>query len=550
MHLWPFIPQREFTESLEWLTDVIRCKGGEQRFALRTVPRAGYLFNYLMDQRQFSLGKSYARAMTAEEVLLPLWGELTYLGGVAMGSVSLAFDTRFAHYALGGLIVVWDSEEHWEIREVATLTTGGLTFALPLEKNYVAALVAPLRAVRFAQPFEGSRGASDYLKASARFTTTEGVDLAGAIGTPLNLTNPAGSTGDTSGWTITDGAWIARTGVATPPSGGYHFFPGTSASAKMYQTVQPVSQGVPAATIDAGETSFQVVWEQGTFLGSAPYDEGRINLRFKTSGGTLLGSASSPLYAPTTATESSYAWETLEFSALMPAGTRKVEVELEAVRQQGTNNDGLFANIQTGYRRTYPVHRGHEVMTDRSFLISDIRERFEREAVEEDNTTGQVWIGPQFTYPIQTSSMNWDTLTREDLWNLRVWLHSRRGKWRGFWLPSWNPDLKVTQPIVATDTTITIREMGYPTFEGPRDLMVVTKAGAYHYLQVTGGTDGLLNQEVLALAGEAGVNLAVSDIEMVCFLTFMRFDADRIEIRHRAAKGASVAVPVMEAPVP
>lgn len=383
MHLWPFIPQREFTESLEWLTDVIRCKGGEQRFALRTVPRAGYLFNYVMDQRQFSLGKSYARAMTAEEVLLPLWGELTYLGGVAMGSVSLAFDTRFAHYALGGLIVVWDSEEHWEIREVATLTTGGLTFALPLEKNYVAALVAPLRAVRFAQPFEGSRGASDYLKASARFTTTEGVDLAGTIG-----------------------------------------------------------------------------------------------------------------------------------------------------------------------HLTYPVHRGHEVMTDRSFLISDIRERFEREAVEEDSATGKVWIGPQFTYPIQTSSMNWDTLTREDLWNLRVWLHSRRGKWRGFWLPSWNPDLEVTQPIVATDTTITIREMGYPTFEGPRDLMIVTKAGAHHYLQVTGGADGLLNQEVLALAGEAGVNLAVSDIEMVCFLTFMRFDADRIEIRHRAAKGASVAVPVMEAPVP
>lgn len=550
MHFWPFIPQREFIESLEWLTDVIRCKGGEQRLALRTIPRSGYQFNYVMDQRQFSLGKSYARTMTAEELYLPLWGELTYLGGLAMGATSLVFDTRFAHYAIGGLVVVWDSEEHWEIREVATLTAGGLTFALPLEKNYVAALVAPLRAVRFAQPFDGSRGASDYLKASARFTTTEGVDLAGAIGIPLNLTNPTGATGDTGGWTITSGAWVARTGVATPPSGGYHFFPGASASAKMFQTVQPVSQGVPATTIDAGEASFQVVWEQGGLLGGTPYDEGRINLRFKTSGGVLLGSASSPLYAPTTATEPSYAWETLEFSALLPAGTRSVEVELEAVRQQGTDNDCLFANIQTGCRRVYPLHRGHEVMTDRSFLISDIRERFEREAMEVDNNTGRVWIGPQFTYPIQTSSMNWDTLTKEDLWMLRVWLHSRRGKWRGFWLPSWNPDLEIAQPIVATDTSITIRATGYPTFEGARDLMILTKAGAQHYLQVTGGEPGPSGQEVLALAGTAGVDLAVSDVEMVCFLSFMRFDADRIEIRHRAAKGASVAVPVMEAPVP
>lgn len=380
MHLWPFMPQREFIESLEWKTDVIRCKGAEQRQALRAVPRSGYQFGLVLSPRQLGLAKLLARAAGAQEVLLPLWGELTNVSALSIDDTEILFDTRFAHYALGAPILIWQDEEHWEVRDVAVLTATGVSFAPGLEKSYTSPLVAPLRAVRFAQAMEVSRGAMEYARGQVWFEATEGTDLSGSLG--------------------------------------------------------------------------------------------------------------------------------------------------------------------------YPVYLGHDVVIDRSFLISDISERFERESSEVDNGTGPVWVGPRYTYPIQTSVMAWDVLSREELWNLRLWLHSRRGKWRGFWFPSWNLDLEVAQPLAAADTTLTIKGIGYPALEGQRDIMVQTKAGARHFFRVLSASAGLLGQEVLTISGPLGVDLPISDIDFTCFMTFMRFDADRVEIKHRAARGARVAVPVMEAPVP
>lgn len=550
MELWPFIPQREFTESLEWLTDVIRCKASEQRFALRKTPRHGYQYNLIMEPQQFSRAKLMARALSQGEVSLPLWGELTYVGPISMGATSISFNTWFAHYKVGGQVVVWQDDDHFELRTINSLSPSGVGFSIPLDKSYSDAVVAPVRPVTFAQEFEASRSATDLVKAQARFLAIEAEDLTEVGAVQLGLTNASAEAGNTSGWTIVSGAWVARNDVGISPSGGFHFFPGASASAKMYQTVQPVSQGLSASRIDAGTAKLTLLWEQGTFLGGTPYDDGQINVRFKTSGGTLISSVSTGYYAPTTATEPNYAWETLSSEMAIPANTRRIEIELEARRNQGTNNDALFDNIRVGIKTDYVTYKDHDVMTDRTFIVSDIRERFEREVEVVDNGTGVIWQGPQFTYPVQTSMMAWETLTREELWYIRVWLHSRRGKWKGFWLPSWNNDLQITQPIADTDTEITISAIGYPSFEGQRDIMILTKAGSMHFARVLNGDDGLLSQEVLTLEAPIGFNLAVSDIEMVCFMTFMRFDADRIEIKHKAARGASIAVAVMEAPIP
>lgn len=380
MELWPFIPQREFIESLEWLTDVIRCRGGEQRLALRTAPRHGYQYTSLLDPHQFSKAKSFARARSAEEILVPLWGELTYIGALAYEAEEAIFDTSFAHYAVGGLAMVWQADDYYEIVEVATLTEEGLTFTQPLEKNYVAALVAPVKAGIFAQPFEVSRVSGDYLKGSVRFTSVETEDLAGA----------------------TD----------------------------------------------------------------------------------------------------------------------------------------------------YPIYLDHDVMLDRPVLTNDIRERFERETELADNGTGLIQPMTEHTYPIQTSALSWSTLTKEELWKLRIWLHTRRGRWKGFWTPSWNKDLQLMAPVVSADTSLKVKRIGYPQQEGTRDIMIVTTSGSLIYKRILGGGYWSSTQESLTLSEPIGADLAPSDIDMICFLTFMRLDADRIEIRHKAAHGVTVTVPVFEAPIP
>lgn len=380
MELWPFIPQRDFTESLEWSTDVIRCRGAEQRLALRATPRHGYMFNMQMDPGQFSRAKSFARAHSAGEVLLPLWGELTYVGAVALGSTVVSFDTRYAHYSVGSQLVVWQEDDFYEVREITGKTDTELSFDEPLERGYVGAILMPVREVAFSQAFEVARAATDLVTSSARFVATKAEDLAA----------------------------------------------------------------------DTGLTSYL----------------------------------------------------------------------------------------------------SHDVMLDRTVLISDMQEKFEREAEEADNGVGPITLMAERTYPIQTSVLGWSTLTRQELWSLRTWLHTRRGKWKGFWVPSWNADLVLAQAVAPASTTMRVQRMGYAAQEGVRDIMIVTKAGARYFRRILGGEYWSSTQEQLTLDGAIGLTLAPSDVEMICLLTFMRLDADRIEIRHRAARGATVSVPTFEAPVP
>lgn len=379
MDLWPFVPQREFTESLDWLTDVIPCKGAEQRLSLRALPRPGYQYSVVLDPAQFSRAKMLARGLGDKEILLPLWGELTRLGPVASGTTTLTFDTRFAQYVAGRQLVVFDEDDHYELATIEVKVDTDLVLADPLAKTYTNALVMPVQTVRFAQPLEGSRSSNEYFRATARFSGTDATE-------------------------------------------------------------------VPDL-------------------------------------------------------------------ALYPT-----------------------------------LYLGHEVVTDRAFLIGDLRERFLREAEVVDSSLGVVWAGPTLTYATQDSVMSWDTLTREELWKVRSWLYTRRGKWKAFWLPSWNNDLEVVQNISSTDTEVIIKAVGYSNLDTTRDIMIQTTCGQRYLRRIIGATPGIGGTEVLELAEPIGFTHTVAEITLACFLTLYRFDADRVEIRHRAARGASVSIPITEVP--
>lgn len=379
MKIWPFIPQREFTEALEWLTDVIVCKGAEQRIALRPTPRQSYAFQLQLTENQYNRAKSLVYGHGQGEFQLPLWGEFTRIGALAQGSTEVAFDTRFAQYYVGGPAIVLDEDDELEVLIIDTLTDTLMTFVGATTRSYSNAIIAPAQVVRLSQGVDFTRGPNDYVLASVYFSGTDSKDLAAS---------------------------------------------------------------------------------------------------------------------------------------------------------------------------TFPEYLGHPVMTDRSVLISDIKDRVLREVDTVDNGVGIVYAEPVSNWVSVTSQAGWSTLTRAELWALRQWLHFVRGKQKGFWLPTWGQDFVALSPIAALDDSIAIRAIGYSENYGIRDIMVRTHAGQNYYRRVTSATPGLGETELLTLSAPFGVSLAVADIESISLLNFMRFDSDRVEVRHRAARGASVLVPVTEVPTP
>lgn len=71
--LWPFAASGEIIEVLEWNTNVLTSRAGEQRIALRTLPREIVTLTHRVDALGLAKANELARAGFAGTWHLPMW---------------------------------------------------------------------------------------------------------------------------------------------------------------------------------------------------------------------------------------------------------------------------------------------------------------------------------------------------------------------------------------------------------------------------------------------------------------------------------------------
>lgn len=209
---------------------------------------------------------------------------------------------------------------------------------------------------------------------------------------------------------------------------------------------------------------------------------------------------------------------------------------------QVTQNKDLGAAVG------YPQYRGKDVLTDRTVLVSDLNERISRSIDEFDNGSGPITVDIKNNWVNSAKTITFDTLTRAERWAARKWVHSRRGKQRAFWLPSWNPDLTLLEDVGPTGAALTVRPIGYPLYYGVKDIMVQLKDGTQIFARVLSGAVDPNENEVLALEAAVGTGFTVAQVDFICFMSHVRFNSDRVEIRHDYAGRATMSIPVVETP--
>lgn len=376
--VWPFVPQTEHRETLEWFTDILPSFGVEQRIALRTAPRQSFNHEFQLDEYQYSRAKAIATQWAHRVYGLPVWSELTRLGPVPMGTTELMFDTSNADYRSDDIVIVWESDEHFVAAECTDVLADRVVLKLPLEQSYQNAYVAPLR---FARTFEGMqfrRRAHDVVTASATFQVTANKDLGASVG--------------------------------------------------------------------------------------------------------------------------------------------------------------------------LPQYRGKDVLTDRTILVGDLVERISRSIDEFDNGSGPIAVDIKNDWVNYARAITFDTLDRAARWSARKWIHSRRGRQKAFWLPSWNPDLVILDDVGPTGASLTVRPIGYPLYYGVKDVMIQLNDGTRIFSRVLGAAVDVNGNEVLSLEAPVSTGFAAADVALACFMSHVRFNSDRVEISHSYAGRATASVPVTETP--
>jgi hypothetical protein len=184
--LWPFAAAQEITEVLEWRTDVLQARAGEQRIALRARPREIVTFRHRLDALGMARAAELARAGFAGEWLVPLWHMAVQPDAdLAQGAAEVLLDTVVSDFRAGGLAAVAVDGGDAALGEIAAIQSDRLILAEPLILQLPALTVAtrritvaPVRAGVLTSAVEIVRRRQGDGTVTASFLLRDAIDLA------------------------------------------------------------------------------------------------------------------------------------------------------------------------------------------------------------------------------------------------------------------------------------------------------------------------------------------------------------------------------------
>jgi hypothetical protein len=372
--VWPFSPQHGATESLEWVTDVMRTKAGEQRLALRNAPRQTFEYSYKMDESQVSRMRAMTVGWAQRQYGLPVWYEGTYIGTVLEGDVTVNVDTSTADYRVGGVAVLWVSDLNFEAVVLDAVSPTQLTLRLPLQRTMTGVFVMPVRSARTTE-VKIARGSNQQASVRAEFKVVDNAYYGGSIG--------------------------------------------------------------------------------------------------------------------------------------------------------------------------LPTFEGLDVLTDVRVNLGGYEERVVKEVHHFDNKMATPVLDSRYGQSDEHFSVTWDLSSKAQVWRVRKWLHSLKGRQKAFWLPSPTRDMVLIEPIDPSAGGITVGAFGASLFYQEKVIQILQKNGTRSYHRVLGASEAGAN-EVLSFSLPTGITVQVASDPQISYMYKVRLDTDRVEIRYESNSMITIKVPVKE----
>jgi len=175
--LWPFIPDVEVREPVEWLTDVLTAETFEQRIALG-LPRRTVAYNFELGADRYAEAELLMRSNILGDWYVPFWPDaMRITAAVSAGAGSITVDT--SNRDLRTLAMAWQDDDIYELVTIASdggssvTLTGVTTNAYP-----VGSVLVPVFTGIAAGGLNGERTDKTFDQASVQFSLDEETDIA------------------------------------------------------------------------------------------------------------------------------------------------------------------------------------------------------------------------------------------------------------------------------------------------------------------------------------------------------------------------------------
>lgn len=225
------------------------------------------------------------------------------------------------------------------------------------------------------------------------------------------------------------------------------------------------------------------------------------------------------------------------------AGVVSAPVEIARRRQ----NDGLVTATFLLRDAPYltapvmPTYLGRPVQTDPSLTRSPITTNLRRAVEYVDNGFGPVVVEPLRDLFERGEAITLKAQGAAERWALRRWLWSLRGRQTSFWLPTWGRELQLRAAMTSGSTLMRVSPVAELAGYVGRAILLEMPSGFRFRTINAAVADGADHR--LTLSSSLGEPVVIGT--KVHFLTLVRSDADRIEIRHGAV-ASEVTLPVVE----
>ena len=214
-----------------------------------------------------------------------------------------------------------------------------------------------------------------------------------------------------------------------------------------------------------------------------------------------------------------------------------------AIKFQITDNEANLADVST-----FDLHNGLVVLDDPNTVDGTLEDNPVRLLFRLDNSTGSIRQSSDWEGAHYTTVKRFECHTPQALWTVRQLIHALRGSQVGFYLPTFYPDLIITQTLTTGSVLMDIENIGYTglvrQLEPNTSLWILLTSGVVLIREVVSSVviDGTTEQLTVDTAWAS--DIPATSIQCVSFLRLCRIADDRVTLLHRYPGEASVEMAV------
>ena len=192
-------------------------------------------------------------------------------------------------------------------------------------------------------------------------------------------------------------------------------------------------------------------------------------------------------------------------------------------------------------QQIYSLYNRKEVLSDRSIASNRSNESHENEFSKFGNIAGKLYHYNLYNHPASSSSVSWNFQTKEKLNEFKKWMYHVKGRQRSFYLPRWTSDFELEQNILATDSSLAFEPNPIKNNEYVGAICILKKDKSTIYSYIISWESNRAN-----LSDAIGQAVNLSEVDLICRMSAMRFNSDVIELNYQNKNDVRVSLPVFE----